>query len=72
VFAIASQWIVYPFFRKTQALLPKAAPVSASTSDGLRVAGSRDLLVPDLALTYPALYHAIIMKSVLMSQQVST
>jgi hypothetical protein len=72
--AIASQWIVYPFFPENP---PGAAPakppqVDAEDTAWIALRCTLTVLVPVmLAFSNPALYLPTIMKSVLLAQQVS-
>jgi hypothetical protein len=74
-FAIASQWVVYPFFPEDPpGVAPaKPAPVDANDTHWIALRCTLTVLVPVmLAFTNPALYLPTIMKSVLLAQHVST
>ncbi len=74
-FAIASQWVVYPFFPEDPpGVAPaKPAPVDALDTHWIALRCTLTVLVPVmLAFTNPALYLPTIMKSVLLAQHVST
>ena len=74
VFSIASQWIVYPFFPENPGVAPaKTPPPGADDIRWIALRCTLTVMGPlILALTYPTLYLPIIIKTVLMSQQVST
>jgi hypothetical protein len=73
-FAIASQWVVYPFFPEDPpGVAPlKPAPVDAPDTRWIALRCTLTVLVPvTLAFSNPALYLPTIMKSVLLAQQFS-
>ncbi len=71
--AVISQWIVYPWFPENESFVPPAPP--AATPSGSNWIALRATLVVlpayQLALTNPAMYLPIIMKSVSLGQQSS-
>lgn len=70
--AIVSQWIVYPWFPEDSDAADKAKPATVGTDQSNWIALRTTLIVLPpflLALTNPAMYMAIIMKSVLLGQQ---
>jgi hypothetical protein len=72
--AIASQWVVYPFFPEDPpGVTPvKPPPVDAADTPWIALRCTLTVLVPVmLAFSNPALYLPTIMKSVLLAQQVS-
>jgi hypothetical protein len=74
LFSIASQWIVYPFFPEDPGVAPaKPPPVGAADARWIALRCTLIALGPVIvAFINPSLYLPIIMKSVLLAQQVST
>jgi hypothetical protein len=70
--AIASQWLVYPFFPEDKAAERPKKPSSIDAGQAAWIALRTTIIVLPpvlLAFTNPSLYMAIIMKAVLLGQQ---
>lgn len=71
--AVISQWIVYPWFPEDESFVPPSPSLTAPTHSNWIALRATLVVLPAylLALTNPALYLPIIMKSVSLGQQSS-
>jgi len=68
--AIVCQWIVYPWFPEPAGSVPVPPTPNASTSNWIALRATLIVLPPFLlALANPAIYMALIMKSIMLGQQ---
>jgi hypothetical protein len=73
VLAIICQWIIYPLFPEDAAAIPEKGPAPAATTSNWIALRATLIVMPAyfVALTNPAMYLPLIMKSVSLGQQSS-